>query len=317
MRDARAGRTDVPRLQTNDVERCTLPRLRGEINSAQPPCPHGDVTHLYLSEIARTRLLTAEEEVQLARAARRGCLASRQRMIEANLRLVVKVARTYTHRGLPLLDLVEEGNLGLIRAVEKFDPERGCRFSTYAMWWIRQAVERALMNQCRTVRLPVHVIRELTIYLRTMRLLEQKLHRKPTAEELAEALDVDAQAVLALFKLSETRVSADVPYASDSEDLVLDSIADEYQRNPEAQCADMAAESVLEHWLEQLGRQQREVVEQRYGLRGHGRRTLEQVGSTMGITRERVRQIQMTALARLREVSRSEGHAEIPFLDEC
>ena len=149
----------------------------------------GDVTRIYLSEIGRAKLLTADEEKSLSRAARRGCMASRQRMIECNLRLVVKVARNYINRGLPLLDLIEEGNLGLIRAVEKFDPERGFRFSTYATWWIRQSVERSIMNQCRTVRLPIHVIRELTSYLRTTRELEQELGRRPAIEEVANRLD--------------------------------------------------------------------------------------------------------------------------------
>ena len=315
MQNAHTGHRDVPRLQKNDPASSLLSRGSAGRDKAEPGGQHGDVTNLYLREISRTRLLTAEEEIQLSRTARAGCLASRQRMIEANLRLVVKVARAYAQRGLPLLDLIEEGNLGLIRAVEKFDPERGCRFSTYATWWIRQSVERALMNQCRTIRLPIHVIRELTAHLRASRLLEQKLHRKPSAEELAEELDIDLDAVLALFELNETSTPAGELSRPDAAHLVVDSIADEYRRNPEARCADIAAESVLEHWLEQLSSQQREVVEQRYGLDGHGRRTLEQVGRTMGITRERVRQIQINALARLRELSSEAGYAETPFMD--
>jgi len=316
MQDAHAGHMDVPGLHTDDVDSSLFPRLGRRFGAAgRVRGARDDVTHLYLNEIGRTRLLTAEQEVELARAAQRGCLASRQRMIEANLRLVVKVARSYSGRGLPLLDLIEEGNLGLIRAVEKFDPERGYRFSTYATWWIRQSVERALMNQCRTVRLPIHVIRELSLHLKAARQLEQKLHRKPTAEELAEELDSNPQAVLTLFDLNEKTASGDEPLNPESAFGVLDSIADEYRRNPEAQCADIAAEVVLRHWLQQLSAQQREVIEQRFGLRGQGRRTLEQVGCSMGITRERVRQIQMSALARLREVSRNEGYAEIPVMD--
>ncbi|MCP4048576.1 MAG: sigma-70 family RNA polymerase sigma factor, partial [Gammaproteobacteria bacterium] len=170
---------------------------------------HGDVTRIYLSEIGRARLLTADEEKSLSRAAHEGCMASRQRMIECNLRLVVKVARSYINRGLPLLDLIEEGNLGLIRAVEKFDPEKGFRFSTYATWWIRQSVERSIMNQCRTVRLPIHVIRELTSYLRTMRELEQKLGRRPGIEEVATRLDKPSKAVHSLFEYNEPTTSTE------------------------------------------------------------------------------------------------------------
>jgi RNA polymerase nonessential primary-like sigma factor len=274
-----------------------------------------DVTRIYLSEIGRARLLSSEEEISLARAARAGCLASRQRMIEANLRLVVNVARAYIKRGLPLLDLVEEGNLGLIRAVEKFDPDRGCRFSTYATWWIRQSVERAIMNQCRTVRLPIHVIRELTIYLRTARELEQKHSRRPTAEEVARELDIPPENVERLFGLNEPTASADEPMGAGSDRLVLDSIADENGSNPEAEYADRAAERMLGQWLKQLSKQQREVVEHRYGLNGHGRRTLEEVGELLGVTRERVRQVQLAALARLRDISSREGHVEFPFMD--
>jgi RNA polymerase nonessential primary-like sigma factor len=274
-----------------------------------------DVTRIYLSEIGRARLLTAEEEIMLARAARKGCLASRQRMIESNLRLVVNIARAYVKRGLPLLDLVEEGNLGLIRAVEKFDPERGCRFSTYATWWIRQAVERAIMNQCRTVRLPIHVIRELAIYLRTARELEQKLSRRPTVEEVARELDTEAEQVERLFGLNEPTTSADEPVSTRSDRIVLDSIADDNGSGPEARYAGMAAGRMLQNWLKQLSRQQREVLEQRYGLTGHGRRTLEEVGELLGVTRERVRQVQLAALVRLRDISSREGYVEMPFLD--
>ncbi len=279
------------------------------------PVHHGDVTRIYLSEIGRSALLTADEEKSLSRAALGGCVKSRQRMIESNLRLVVKVARAYINRGLPLLDLIEEGNLGLIRAVEKFDPERGCRFSTYATWWIRQSVERAIMNQCRTVRLPIHVIRELTTYLRTARELEQKKGRRPTVEEVADQLDCDVEDLHTLFGFNEPTSSTDEPVANGSDKPLLESLADERSRDPEAEYADRAAEQLLGHWLELLPSQQRTVVEHRFGLHGQGRRTLEEVGQLLGVTRERVRQVQLAALTRLREISAREGISEMPFGD--
>jgi RNA polymerase nonessential primary-like sigma factor len=276
---------------------------------------HGDVTRIYLSEIGRTPLLTADEEKELARAARQGCGESRQRMISANLRLVVKIARAYINRGLPLLDLIEEGNLGLIRAVEKFDPERGFRFSTYATWWIRQSVERALMNQCRTVRLPIHVIRELTGYLRAGRVLEQRLGRQPTADEIAEALETKVDDLHRIFALNEPTTSADEPAMNGSDRPLMDSLCDDEAPTPETECSDDAAHEMLDHWLELLPEQQRMVVEHRFGLHGNGRRTLEEVGQMLGVTRERVRQVQLAALGRLREISRREGISEMPVMD--
>jgi RNA polymerase nonessential primary-like sigma factor len=312
MQDVQHGHTDVsnssePRLTAGPVEPKRHKSSRHKVRG-------GDVTSIYLGEIGRARLLTAEEEVALARAASKGCLSSRQRMIESNLRLVVNIARAYLKRGLPLLDLVEEGNLGLIRAVEKFDPERGCRFSTYATWWIRQSVERAIMNQCRTVRLPIHVIRELAIYLRTARELEQKLSRRPTIEEVARELELPAETVARLFRLNEPTASADEPVGANSDRVVLDSLADENGSGPEARYAGVAAGRMLANWLKQLSVQQREVVEHRYGLNGHGRRTLEEVGELLGVTRERVRQVQLAALARLKDISSREGYLELPFM---
>ena len=277
------------------------------------PQHHGDVTRIYLSEIGRAKLLTADEEKTLARAAGGGCMASRQRMIECNLRLVVKVARAYINRGLPLLDLIEEGNLGLIRAVEKFDPERGFRFSTYATWWIRQSVERSIMNQCRTVRLPIHVIRELTCYLRTQRELEQELGRRPVIEEIATKLDKPSKSVHTLFGFNEPTTSTDNTPLNGNKSVV-DSLVDDQNHTPENEYAEQAAGELLGHWLELLPKQQRIVVEHRFGLHGKGRRTLEEVGQLLGVTRERVRQVQLAALTRLREISRREGVVETPFM---
>jgi RNA polymerase nonessential primary-like sigma factor len=285
---------------------------RDDAKAERQKLHHGDVTRIYLSEIGRAKLLTAEEEKILSRAAIGGCMASRQRMIECNLRLVVKVARAYINRGLPLLDLIEEGNLGLIRAVEKFDPEKGFRFSTYATWWIRQSVERAIMNQCRTVRLPIHVIRELTSYLKTTRELEQQLGRRPAIEEVASRLDKPSDAVHTLFGLNEPAMSTENMQGDDNKS-VLDTIADDTMYTPEDQYAEEAAGELLGQWLDLLPKQQRIVVEHRFGLHGKGRRTLEEVGQLLGVTRERVRQVQLAALTRLREISRREGVKDIPF----
>ena len=318
----RDGSTKAKSGKSKNPERFSR---RSSFTNGRHTAVNHDVTRIYLSEIGRSRLLTAEEEVELSRAAQNGCVASRQRMIESNLRLVVNIARAYVKRGLPLLDLIEEGNLGLIRAVEKFDPERGCRFSTYATWWIRQSVERAIMNQCRTVRLPIHIIRELTLYLRTARELEQNMNRRPTADEVARELEIPTENVERLFGLSEPatrlegisfgRASVAEPLSDDSNRSVMDSIADEQNADPASAYAGEAAGEVLAQWLQKLSDQQRQVVLHRFGLNGHGRKTLEQVGTLLGVTRERVRQVQLAALSRLREISSREGYRELPFMD--
>lgn len=266
-----------------------------------------DATQLYLNEIGFSPLLSPEEEVYFARLARKGDEAGRKRMIESNLRLVVKIARRYLNRGLTLLDLIEEGNLGLIRAVEKFDPERGFRFSTYATWWIRQTIERAIMNQTRTIRLPIHVVKELNVYLRAARELAQKLDHEPTAEEIADLLDKPVSDVKKMLGLNERIASVDVPMGQGGEKSLLETIADNNARDPEAQLQGDDLHSQMDEWLDDLTEKQREVLARRFGLRGHEASTLEQVGKEIGLTRERVRQIQVEALRRLRDVMEKEG----------
>ncbi len=266
-----------------------------------------DATRLYLSEIGYSPLLTPEEEVYFARGAQRGIEASRKRMIESNLRLVVKIARRYMNRGLALLDLIEEGNLGLIHAVEKFDPERGFRFSTYATWWIRQTIERAIMNQTRTIRLPIHVIKEINVYLRAARQLAQALDHEPTAEEIARLMDRPIDDVKRLLGLNERVTSVDTPIGKDEDRSLLDAIPDDNNVDPSVVLQDDDLNAKLEVWLSRLGDKQRVVVERRFGLNGQERATLEQVGNEIGVTRERVRQIQIDALKRLRKILENEG----------
>lgn len=261
-----------------------------------------DPTQIYLSEIGFSPLLTAEEEVYYSRLSLKGDEASRKRMIESNLRLVVKIARRYNNRGLPLLDLIEEGNLGLIRAVEKFDPERGFRFSTYATWWIRQTIERAIMNQTRTIRLPIHIVKELNIYLRTARELVQQLDHEPTAEDIAMELDVPVANVSKMLRLNERITSVDSPFGGDGENALLDVIPDEKASGPENNLQTKDIKNSIVHWLGELNYKQREVLSRRFGLLGHEAATLEDVGLEIGLTRERVRQIQVEALKRLRDI---------------
>ena len=266
-----------------------------------------DATRIYLSEIGFSPLLTAEEEVTYARQIAKGNEDARKRMIESNLRLVVKIARRYLNRGLALLDLIEEGNLGLIRAVEKFDPERGFRFSTYATWWIRQTIERAIMNQTRTIRLPIHVVKEINIYLRAARHLSQSLDHEPSPEEIAQMLDKPMDDVKRMLGLNERVTSVDVPLGRDSDKSILDAIPDEQNVDPSVLLQDQDIQACLDLWLAQLNDKQREVVERRFGLHGYDVSTLEEVGNTIGVTRERVRQIQLEALKKLRDILEKEG----------
>ncbi len=268
-----------------------------------------DPTKLYLKEIEVSPLLTAEEEVYYSRLALKGDTDARDKMIECNLRLVVKIARRYMNRGLALLDLIEEGNLGLIRAVEKFDPERGFRFSTYATWWIRQTIERGLMNQTRTIRLPIHVIKELNTYLRAARKLTQELNREATSEDVARLLNKPQKDVEKMFRLADRVSSFDIPIGGEGERPLLDVIPDENNTDPSSILQD---ESVMEHldeWLDQLDEKQRDVVVRRFGLRNYPRGTLEEVGRELGVTRERVRQIQMDALRKLRRILEQSGYS--------
>lgn len=305
-----SGLDKIDSEQDNAAEKGNSPGDDSKLKNSGFGNEQLDATRMYLSEIGFSPLLSAEEEVYYARKALKGDEASRKRMIESNLRLVVKISRRYVNRGLPLLDLIEEGNLGLIHAVEKFDPERGFRFSTYATWWIRQTIERAIMNQTRTIRLPIHVIKEINLYLRAARKLSQQLDREPSAEEIAYILEKPIDDVKRMLGLNERIASVDTPIGKDGDRLLLDAIPDDNNSDPShlLQSEDMNA--VVENWMLKLNDKQREVVERRFGLNGHEKSTLEEVGNEIGVTRERVRQIQMDALKRLRQILESEGLSE-------
>lgn len=267
----------------------------------------GDVTQLYLNEIGANPLLTAEEELALARRLRAGDFPARQTLIERNLRLVVNIAKHYLNRGIPLLDLVEEGNLGLIHALEKFDPERGFRFSTYATWWIRQNIERAIMNQSRTIRLPVHVVKELNQVLRTKRQLEAMSNGDATVDDVARRMERPVSEVRAILALNEHTASLDAPLDIDPTLSIGESLADDDAETPEVQIQDLEVETLVREWIGQLSEKQRMVIRHRYGIDECEVQTLEELADALELTRERVRQIQLEALGQLRRIIKRRG----------
>ena len=267
------------------------------------PTVSKDPIRIYLQEIRRTRLLRAEEELELAERISRGDDDARRIMIESNLRLVVNIAKRYVNRGLPLLDLIEEGNLGLIRAVEKFDYRRGFRFSTYATWWIRQAIERAIVNQARIIRLPVHVAEDINVVRKAQGKLYQKLGTEPTMQDLADHLDKPIQKITHILQLIRRTSSIETPVGLDDEQELMDLIEDEKAIRPSDMIEEEKKIALIFSWLDELQKNEREIIIFRFGLDDGEPKTLEAIGHFYGVTRERIRQIEATALRKLKRIT--------------
>jgi RNA polymerase primary sigma factor len=297
--DGRPAFSELARLEASTQKDGALPR-KVEIDLTVEPSL--DSLRLYLRSIGRVELLTAEEEVSLAKRIERGDMLAKQQMIEANLRLVVSIAKGYLGRGLTFLDLIQEGSLGLIRAVEKFDYRRGYKFSTYATWWIRQAVTRAIADKARTIRIPVHMVEKLNKVVHVERQLVQELGREPTPEEIAAELECSAREVKDILRMAQLPISLEKPVGEDEESELGDFVEDENAESP----FDLASENLrrenVRKALDALPAREREVIEMRFGLKGHQARTLEEVGRAFGVTRERIRQIENNTLKKLQSL---------------
>ena len=271
-----------------------------------------DSLQLFLKDIGKVRLLTAAEEVELAKRIERGDLDAKQKMVESNLRLVVSIAKNYRNQGLPFLDLIQEGTLGLVRAAEKFDYRKGFKFSTYATWWIRQAIARALADKARTIRIPVHVVEKLNKIGRAERKLVTELGREPTPEEIAEVTGIDPEEVDSIKRSAQAPVSLEKPVGDEEESEFGQFIADEKAESPFDRAADLLTKEALKEALENLSYRERRVLELRYGLGGEHPRTLDEVGRTFNVTRERIRQIENQSLKKLQRWARRRNCARSP-----
>lgn len=288
--------TDQKAQEKLDREIEILSKLEG-IESTDP-------VRQYLREIGKVALLDAEEEIELAKRYEKADKKAKDKLTESNLRLVVSIAKKYIGRGLSLLDLIQEGNQGLIRAVEKYDWRRGFKFSTYATWWIRQAITRAIADQARTIRIPVHMVETINKLYRTSRRLMQELGREPTPEEIGEELEIDAERVREIFKIAQEVTSLEAPVGEDKESFLGDFIPDESQLSPVDQASKQLLKNHLDEVLATLSEREAKVLKLRFGLEGNKQMTLEEVGKVFGVTRERIRQIEAKALRKLKHPSR-------------
>ena len=296
------------------------PKSKDELGEDEPPptvttgrddsvaleeLPLSDSVRMYLREIGKISLLTAAEEVELAKGVEAGDPVAKAHLVDANLRLVVSIAKKYIGRGMLFLDLIQEGNLGLIRAVEKFDYQKGFKFSTYATWWIRQAITRAIADQARTIRIPVHMVETINKLIRISRQLVQRLGREPTAEEIAAEMEISSDRVEEIQRIAQEPVSLETPIGEEEDSQLGDFLEDKDMPNPEEVAASMILREQLEEMLDDLSEREREVLRLRFGLEDGHAHTLEDVGRRFGVTRERIRQIEAKALRKLRHPSRS------------
>jgi RNA polymerase primary sigma factor len=295
---------DEPK-EKDDTEDETLSFPTGKDESSLEELPLSDPVRMYLREIGKISLLTAEEEVELAKGVEAGDATAKAHLVDANLRLVVSIAKKYIGRGMLFLDLIQEGNLGLIRAVEKFDYQKGFKFSTYATWWIRQAITRAIADQARTIRIPVHMVETINKLIRISRQLVQRLGREPTADEIAAEMQIASDRVEEIQRIAQEPVSLETPIGEEEDNQLGDFLEDKEMPNPEEVAASLILREQLEEMLADLGDREREVLRLRFGLEDGHAHTLEDVGKRFGVTRERIRQIEAKALRKLRHPSRS------------
>ena len=303
-----SSRRSTRRWRQAEVERAPDKRGRRKAKTALDLKPDmtTDSLQLFLKDIGKVRLLTAQEEVDLAKRIERGDLDAKQKMVESNLRLVVSIAKNYRNQGLPFLDLIQEGTLGLVRAAEKFDYRKGFKFSTYATWWIRQAIARALADKARTIRIPVHVVEKLNKIGRAERKLVTELGREPTAEEIAEVTGIEPEEVESIKRSAQAPVSLEKPVGDEEESEFGQFIADERAESPYERAAEILTKEALREALENLSYRERRVLELRYGLGGEHPRTLDEVGRTFNVTRERIRQIENQSLKKLQSLAEAQ-----------
>ncbi len=285
-----------------NIERAPEKRTRGKASVDLKPDGSTDALQLFFKDVGKVRLLSAPEEVDLAKRIWRGDLDAKQKMVESNLRLVVSIAKNYRNQGLPFLDLIQEGAIGLVRAAEKFDYRKGFKFSTYATWWIRQAIGRALADKARTIRIPVHVVEKLNKIGRAERKLVTALGREPTAEEIAELSGIEPEEVDSIKRSTQAPISLEMPVGDEEESELGEFIADEHAESPYERAVELLTKEALREALEKLSYRERRVLELRYGLDGEDPRTLEEVGRTFNVTRERIRQIENQSLTKLQNL---------------